>query len=312
MLPVVDDELDESDALAFAVDFALADSDGLFAGVDEDLVAGVDTWLRVGAELQLGLAVDWTLFLADLLELGLAPVLALEDVVGLVGTEPPGLALGVRLPLGLALALPDALELALAVLPLLVLPLEDVAGAVVVAVVLLGELLVVDVTDECVDGDPQALREGCRTTAGLLDGTLPVAEDVGVVAEPSVPALLEGLLVMLRAELMSPLMRAASWRAGGTADRTTPTANTAMPTAKAGRSMASRQSLGRRGSRRCGAGRCGPCRLGTRKPRRRISLAATPETPSQTPRIQLGWLACAGRDRILSRIRSRPSEPGST
>ena len=199
MLPVVDDVLDESDALAdvlaFAVDFALADDDGLFVGLDEDLVAAVDTWPRVGAELvQLGLGVGWTLFLADPLELGLAPVLALEDVVGVVGTEPPGLALGVTLSLGLALALPDALELALAVLPLLVLPLEDVAGAVVVAVVLLGELLVVDVTDECVDGDAQALREGCRTTAGLLDGTLPAAEDVGeVVPWPSwVPGPLGG------------------------------------------------------------------------------------------------------------------------
>ena len=91
--------------------------------------------------MQLELGVGWTLFLADLLGLGLA----LDDVVGVVGTEPPGLALGVMLALGLALALPDGLELAPPV-PLLVLPLEDVAGAVVVAVVLLGELLVVDVT----------------------------------------------------------------------------------------------------------------------------------------------------------------------
>lgn len=185
MLPVVDDALDEPDALADGLAFALADDDGLFAGVDADLVAAVDTWPRVGAELvQLELAAGWTLFLADPLELGLAPVLAPEDVVGLVGTEPPGLALGVTLSLGSALALPDALELALTVLPLLVLPLEGAAGAVVVAVVLLGELLVADVTDECVDGDPQALREGCRTTAGLLDGTLPVAEPGGEIVLP--------------------------------------------------------------------------------------------------------------------------------
>ena len=157
VLPVVDDALDEpdglADVLAFALDFALADDDGLFVGLDEDLAEAADTWPRVGAELvQLGLGVGWTLFLADPLELGLAPVLALEDVVGVVGAEPPGLALGVTLSLGLALALPDALELALAVLPLLVLPLEDVAGAVVVAVVLLGELVVADVTAGCVDG----------------------------------------------------------------------------------------------------------------------------------------------------------------
>jgi hypothetical protein len=116
--------------------------------------------------------------LADPLELGLAPVLVLEDVVGVAGAEPPGLALGVTLALGLALALPDALELAPAVLPLLVLPLEDPAGAVVVAVVPPGELLLVDVTDACPDGDAQALREGCRTTPGLLDGT-PAGEGVG-------------------------------------------------------------------------------------------------------------------------------------
>jgi hypothetical protein len=303
-LPVVDDELDESDALAFTVGFALADDDGLFVGLDEDLVAAVATWPRVGAEfVQLALAVGWALFLADPLELGLAPVLALEDVAGVAGAEPPGMALGVTLPLGLALALPDALELALAVLPLL--PLEDVAGAVVVAVVPPGELLLVAVTDGCVDGDAQALREGCRT-ARLLDGT-PAGEGAGeVVPWPSwVPEPLEEGL--LKAEPMALPTLINPWRVTGTTERITPTANTATPTAKAGRSMASRQSLGRRGSRRCGA-----CRCGTRKPRRRISLAAAPETGSQTPRIHLGWLACAGRDRILSRIRSRPSEPGST
>jgi hypothetical protein len=115
--------------------------------------------------VQLGLGVGWALFVADLLGLVLAPVLALEDVVGVVGTEPPGLALGVMVALGLALALPDGLELALA-LPLLVLPLEDVAGAVVVAVVPPGELLLVDVTGGSVDGDAQPVGEGGGTPAG--------------------------------------------------------------------------------------------------------------------------------------------------
>jgi hypothetical protein len=180
MLPVVDDALAESDALAFAEDFALADCDGLFVGVDEALAEAADTWPCVGAELvQLGLAVGWTLFLADLLGLGLAPLLALEDVVGVVGAEPPGLVLGVMLPLGLALALPDALELALGVLPLLVLPLEDVAGAVVATVVLLGELLLVAVTDGSVEDGGQPVGESCTTPVGLLDGEVPVAEGVG-------------------------------------------------------------------------------------------------------------------------------------
>jgi hypothetical protein len=49
VLPVVDDvldesgALDESDALAFVLAFVLADDDGPFAGVDEDLVAAADT-----------------------------------------------------------------------------------------------------------------------------------------------------------------------------------------------------------------------------------------------------------------------------
>jgi hypothetical protein len=162
MLPAVDDELDESDALAdvlaFVLDFALADDDGLFVGLDEGLVAAVDTWPRVGAELvQLGLAVGWTLFLADPLELGLAPVLALEDVAGVVGEVPPGLALGVMLTLGLALALVDGLALELVVLPLLWPPLDDVAAAAAVWVTLLGELLLVSATAGCVDGDAQVL-----------------------------------------------------------------------------------------------------------------------------------------------------------
>jgi uncharacterized low-complexity protein len=64
---------------------------------------------------------------------------------------------------------------------------------------------------------------------------------------------------------MDLLTDAIIWRAGGTTDRTTPTANTVTPMAKAGRSIASRQSLGRCGARRCGArrsgaGRCGACR----------------------------------------------------
>jgi hypothetical protein len=124
----------------------------------------------------------------------------------------------------------------------------------------------------------------------------------GVVPWPSVePAALEGLL-LVKAWPMALPTDSIACRAGGTTDRTTPTANTAAPTAKAGRSIASRQSL-----RRCGAGR--PWRSA---PRRRTSPAAKPEIASQTPRAPLGRAARAGRDRILSRIRSRPSAPGST
>ncbi len=58
---------------------------------------------------------------------------------------------------------------------------------------------------------------------------------------------------MLKAEPMASPTLINPWRVTGTTDRTTPSANTAAPKAKAGRSMASRQSLGRCGSRRCGS-----------------------------------------------------------
>jgi hypothetical protein len=164
-----------------------------------------------------------------------------------------------------------------------------------------------------VDGDEQPVGDGGRTPAGLPDDAFPAAEDGGeiVPAWPSVaPPPPEGELLMLKAEPMALPTFINPWRVTGTIARTTPTANTAAPKAKAGRSMASRQSLGRFGSRSRGSDCALPHPAGLL--RRRISLTATPETPSQTPRIQLGWLACAGRDRILSRIRSRPSEPGST
>ena len=134
-LPVVD-PLDESDALgdvlAFVLDFALAGDDGLFSGLDADLVEAVDTWPRVGVELvQLGLGVGLG-FLSAPAEL----VLALGDTVGV----------GVGLLLGLALGLALELLLALAEAPgeLAVLLLDDVAGAVTVPVTLLGELVVAD------------------------------------------------------------------------------------------------------------------------------------------------------------------------
>jgi hypothetical protein len=63
------------------------------------------------------------------------------------------------------------------------------------------------------------------------------------------PAPLDELL-MFKAEPMASPTCTIAWRAGGMTDRTTPTANTATPTAKAGRSIASRQSLGRCGARR--------------------------------------------------------------
>jgi len=123
------------------------------------------------AELrQLGLCVGESVFLADPLELALELVPVLGDVGGVVVGAPPGLsleltpALGLVPPLGLAPPLPDGLGLPLAVL--LALPLGDVAGALVVPVVLGGELFLVCFTDGCADGDGQAVSECGAPTAG--------------------------------------------------------------------------------------------------------------------------------------------------
>jgi hypothetical protein len=261
-----------------------------------------DTAARVGPWLvQVGLGLAWAvLFLLAESEPRLE--LALADAVAFVVGVPPGLALGLTLALGLVLALAEALALALAVLVLLWLRLDDVAGAVVVVVVRPGEPVLVSATAGCVDDGAQGLCEVCPATPGFVGPVPSAAEGIGVVLCFSVaPAPLEELPVM--AELRSLVTCSSPWRAGGTTARTKPRANTAAPTPKAGRSIASRQSLGRFGSRRCGA---------RRTPSRRTRAVVKPTMAAQTPSKPLGWLAWAGRDWILARIRSRPSAPGST
>ena len=178
---------------------------------------------------------------------------------------PLGLGLGLRLTLGLVLELAEGLGLGLVALPVLWLSVDDVAGAVVVWVAPLGGLVLVCVAGGCVDGDRQGVGVVCTATPGAVAGPVPSAagEGTGVLPLPSVtPGPLEGEVLMLRAEPMaSPIVNIA-WRAGGTTDRTTPMANTATPMAKAGRSIASRQSLGRCGARppRRGTGPSGPRR----------------------------------------------------
>ena len=159
---------------------------------------------------------------------------------------------GLGLTLGLVLGLAEGLVLGVVVLPLLWLPLDDVTGAVVVSVAPRGGLVLVCVADGCVDVGGQGVGV-CAATPGAVVGPLPSGAGVGsgLLPLPSVaPWPLEGGVLMLRAEVMAWLISASPWRAGGTADRTTPMANTATPMAKAGRSIASRQSLGRCGGRR--------------------------------------------------------------
>jgi hypothetical protein len=316
--PMVDDE--ESDVVG-EVAAVLAD-EALWAGEEaavddaaavetaECTVLGHDGSAPGGSALLGGSA-----FLAapselELLVLGL---LVLGDVVGVVVGVTLGETLGLTDGLGLVLALAEALALALAeVLALLWLPLGDVGGAAAVVVVLLAGLVVVVLTAACVDDDTQGLGEVILATPGLLDpGPSAVVGRGPAVPPPSVvpPAAEELLLLLLpvMAELSASPTETVHWRAGGTAARTTPTANTAMPVAKAGRSIAWRQSRCRRGAGFCAAGR--PSRPGTS---RRASPAAKPGIASQSLSALLGSLARPGRDRIFSRIRSRPSTPGST
>lgn len=263
-----------------------------------DTAACVGDWL-----VQVGLGLAWAvLFLLAEAEPRLE--LALADAVAFVVGVPPGLALGLTLALGLVLALAEALALALAVLVLLWLRLDDVAGAVVVVVIRPGELVLVSATAGRVDDGAQELEEGCAARPALLDSAAPAAEGLGEFVPAPAPAPAPvGELPPVMAALRSPVTRSSPARAGGTTARTTPRANTAAPTPNAGRSIASRQSLGRFGSRGCGAGRT---------PSRRTRAVVKPTMAAQTPSSPLGWLAWAGRDRILARIRSRPSAPGST
>lgn len=103
-----------------------------------------------------------------------------------------------------------------------------------------------------------------------------------------------------------------TWRSGGTAASMTPTANKAMPTARAGRSIASRQSLGCCRGRRAwpDAARGTPRAPAALCPPRTAARARSARSPRAT--AARGRRAWAGRDRILYRMRSRPSAPGST
>jgi hypothetical protein len=282
----------------------------------------VDAAACVVAGVQVGFVVASTPLLPGPAELVL--VLVLARGVEVAVEVPLGSGLGLRLALGLVLGLVLGLAEGLVVLPLLWLPLDDVAGAVVVWVAVLGGLVLICVTGGCVDRDGQTVGviSGASPPGAVLGPvSSPAGDGSGLLPLPSVAAPLEGGVLMLRAEPMASPIVTIAWRAGGTTDRTTPTANTATPTAKAGRSIASRQSLGR-----CGARGALPCRTPsrpgappragtarrTRSPRRWTRAVTTPEKASQRPSAPLGRLAWAGRDRILSRIRSRPSAPGST
>ena len=312
-----DEELD----VAGAVALVLAGEDAVLVGEDvAEAVAepvaepvAVDVAVAVASFacavlVHVGSGVGATVFLPAGSELVLVLVLGsgLGAAVAVVVGVTLGVTLALAVTLGLVLALAEAL--ALAALPsLLWLPLDDVSGAVAVPVaLLLAGLFVVAVSAGCVDVDVQGLGEMRAATPDGEDDVPSAVVGAGLLPLPSVllPGPLEELL-LVKAWLMALPTDRNAWRAGGTTDRTTPTANTAAPTAKAGRSMASRQSL------RCCRCRAGCCLTG-RPSRCRNRPVAKPDMASQSPSAPLGWLARAGRDRIFSRIRSRPSAPGST
>jgi hypothetical protein len=320
---------DDDDELAALVAVALGDEDALSLGVAED-VPGADEEAEeeeeadeedadaagcVAVELvQLACGLGSTDPVGGTVPLGLLLGLVVADGVPVGGL---GLLLGlavadgvpVVVEVGLGLLLAPALELA--VLSLLWLPLDDVAGAVVAWLALLGELLVLCVADGLAEDDPQAVvPEGAKP--GML---APPGVGAGALLWASVPPAPFAGLLLVKAWLTVLKPCTTAWRAGGTTDRTTPMANTATPTPRAGRNIASRQSMGRRG--RCGARfACSSPWAGivrrTRSPRRREKPATKPQMSSQMPSTPAGRLARDGRDRILSRIRCRPSAAGST
>ena len=303
---------------AAAVDVAGADTvepaevAGPVTGVLDAAGAGVGVGVGV---VHLGVGAGPAVFVFAAAELG--PLLGLELAVRLaLGLELAvrlalGLELAVRLALGLELAVPLVLGLGLGVslglavpLPPLPLPLDGTARELATLVC----ARVVALPDEpdvagVADG-PWAGGHEVGLTLGAMPAMLPddIAAPVvcGATRWPvvdSVPPVDADEPVM--AELSVDPIWPASARAAGTEARTTPTVNTVRPVAKAGRSIASRQS--RFGARCSGSARSGR----GRRPRR-------PRMAGQTALTPWCWLAWAERERIFSRICSRPSAPGST
>jgi hypothetical protein len=197
VLPVDDDGV--------LVTFGLGDDDALVFGLAEDVDEGLDeavpeadeeaaaapecVAVAVGLLEQLGCGPGWTdrlvvvglgLLLGLLVADGVLVVLGLEVLLEVLVAD--GVPVVVEVGLGLLLA--PALELA--VLSLLWLPPDDVAGAVVVWVALLGEVPVVCVPDGCAEDGAQAVV----TRPGTLLRPAPLDVRTGALPAPSV--LLEG------------------------------------------------------------------------------------------------------------------------
>ena len=291
-----------------AVAVALAEPLDVAADLAEDVAlalcfGGAVVHLTVGAVLLVAAGALLAELLAppdaELLELGL------DDGV------PLGLGLtdGVLLALGLT----DGVSLALGLTELL-LPPGATAGLVVTAVVAWLDLvdafapagLLADELGQVVG--LVLLKLGMLADTDAFVPCVPLPSRAGGLAgEDDVPEMAE-----LRSEPKCPI----PLRVVGTTARTIPTTNTAMPAAKAGLSMASRQSRGRLVPS-CPAGRpCAPVPLAGHSRRNRSATEpadrdAKPETASQQAMTPMRCPAWVPRVRIFSRMRSRPSAPGS-
>ncbi len=212
----------------------------VFAAAELEALLELEPLLGLELALGLGLAV----LLALGLELAVLLALGLELAVPLV----PGLGPGLGVPLGLAVPLPP-------------LPLDGTARELATLVC----ACVVALPDEPdaagVADEPWAGGQEVGLTLGAMPAMLPddIAPPVVCGAAPwpvvdPVPPVDADEPVM--AELSVDPICPTSARAAGTEARTTPTVNTVRPVAKAGRSIASRQS--RFGARCSGAGRFRP------------------------------------------------------
>ena len=281
--PFVDDVLNVPDGLTVGDDdeWPGVVVSAFFVPVAEE--AGVAFGALVGGGLvqPVAEAVGLAFALGELVRVALVVGVALTVAV----TVTVGVTLGVTVELGLSVGL---------------------GGRVVVPVdVLAGGLLVVVVGDGLTLGE--VFGDALAETVAVGDTHNGAGAEVGVPAGAAVPLSLPptelfpdarpadgGLdeeVAPLKADstiLPSPL------RSGGTAASTTPTANTVTPMARAGRSMTSLQLMGRRGA--CGAwpaerGRAG---AGVRPDHAcRKDPASSAKNPAIASRIaaSLDWLA---------------------
>jgi hypothetical protein len=226
--------------------------------------------------------------------------LAVESVaVGVTVTVGVAVTLAVAVPVGV----PVAVAVLVGVPPLLVAPAgldAELAG------VTLGVCDLLDLDCAWEDGEELVGHAVAAAPLGLalLLPVLIVPFDEGACVP--VPArlgvLLEPLLVPVLCEEIPAIwpIWTMAWRVGGSASAT-PMANTAAPSAKAGRSSPSRQSR---------LPRCA-CPVSSRRPPVFCGRVSQARKPPAAPALAC-LLARAGPALTRARIRSRPSGRGST